>query len=241
MCSRSLTSCCPAESSGALKSLITTASVPGRTTRRARARASPSPSPASRARAVLDPDQRADESERPAPSACDTGFDRAPAGERESAGAVAVLDRGPGEQRGRLGRHYRLERPPGAEAHAPAKVHDEEDGALALLVEQLGMGMAGARGHPPVDVADVVAGQVDAGFRVLHPASPEPRRPDARTPAAARAVRVQGQAGGARAQPGKVRNGERHAGKTSRSGPAEGAGAVGAHGTATRDSNVSTT
>ena len=188
---------------------------------------------------VLDLDQRADEPERPAPSARDAGFDRASTGEHEPAGAVAAPDRGPGEQGSRLGRHHRLECPPGAEAHPPAKVHDEEDRALALLVEQLGMGMAGARGHPPVDVADVVAGEVDPRFRVFHPAPPDPRRPHARTFAAARAVRVQGQAGGPRAQPGKIRGGERRAGKPPRSGPVE--GAVDAHGTATRDSSASTT
>ena len=50
----------------------------------------------------------------------------------------------------------------GAEPHVLAEIHDEENRAIALLVEELRMGAAGACGHSPVDAADIVTGQVDS-------------------------------------------------------------------------------
>ena len=202
------------------------------------------------------------------PPTLDAGFGRPSAGECEPADPIAVRHRGPCEQRGRLCRHHRLERPAGAETHVLAEVHDEQDRTIALLVEQLGMDAAGARGHPPVDAADVVAGQVDPRFGVLHPAAPEPRHPYPGSTAAVGAMRIQGQAGGALAQSDEMRGGERHPRQPSRfagcrNGGAGGPNGVrrgpfasaagrsrriepqgsvpGAHGTATLESSASTT
>ena len=183
---------------------------------------------------VLEPGEDPEEGQRPAPSPLDAGFGGMAAGERQPADAIAVRHRGPCEQRGGLGRHHRLERPPGAEAHVLAEVHDEEDRAVALLVEELGMDPAGAGRHPPVDAADVVAGQVAPRLRVLHPAPPEPRyaRPAPAGPAGA--LRIQGEAGRPRAQADEIGGGERHPRQPARS-------AARAHGTATIESSASTT
>ncbi|MNI84528.1 hypothetical protein D3C73_1414420 [compost metagenome] len=39
---------------------------------------------------------------------------------------------------------------------------EDEDWPFALFVEQLGVRLLSARGHPPVDVAHIVAGLVNA-------------------------------------------------------------------------------
>ena len=110
----------------------------------------------------------------------------------------------------------------------------KKTGAVALLLEELGMDPAGARGHPPVDAADVVAGQVNPRLRVFHPATPEPRYARPGPTGSAGAMCIQGEAGRTRPQADEIGGGERH--------PCQPAWkALRAQGTATIESSASTT
>ena len=167
-------------------------------------------------------------------------------GKHETADAVAVLRRCPCEQRGGLRHHHRLECLSSAEPHVTAEVKHEEDRTIAFLVEELRVRAPGACGHPPVDAANIVAGKVDPRFRVFHPPAPEPRSPRPGTACAAGAVGVQGEARRPRSQADEVGGGEGHPRQSTHApdrAPCPGpAGSVtGVHGTATRESSVSTT
>jgi hypothetical protein len=82
--------------------------------------------------------------------------------EDQTADAVAAIDRGPAEQGGRPRRNDRLEGDSGPETHRGPLIDQEPDRALALLPKELDVRLAGPRGDPPVHVAGVVAGLIDA-------------------------------------------------------------------------------
>jgi hypothetical protein len=107
---------------------------------------------------------------------------------RAGAHAVAAALRRPrGDGAGACGLH-RFEAHAGAEVQRRRRIgHDQAD-PLALGLEQLGVGAAGARGHAPVDVARVVAGHVLARLGVLHAAAAQRTAP-ARVAGAATAWR----------------------------------------------------
>src|SRR3546814_15462206 len=68
-------------------------------------------------------------------------------------------------------------------------VGDQQGGALAFGLEQLGVRLAAACGQAPVDVARVVSVRVLARLRILHPAPAQRRRrlaADAMAPASRR-------------------------------------------------------
>ena len=199
-----------------------------------------------RTRPASDSAERSKQPERPAPPAPDTGLGRKAPGEHETADTVAVVGRRPCEQRGGLGRHDRLERLPGAEPHVNTEVDDEEDGSVALLVEELRVRATGAGGHPPVDASDVVAGEVDSRFRVLHSPASQPGDSNPGTTATAGDAGVQRQARGPRTKADEVRSGERYS-RQATDAPGRAPGVEPArsgspdHGTATLESSASTT
>src|SRR5690606_16930846 len=82
----------------------------------------------------------------------------------QPADAIAVVDGHPAEYRRRLRRDDRFECDLAAEEHAAALVHGDNDGTLTLFAEHLGKGLAGARGHAPVDGPDVIALLVGTEF-----------------------------------------------------------------------------
>lgn len=84
---------------------------------------------------------------------------------------------------------------------------DDQAQALALGLEQFGVGAAGARGQPPVDVAGVVAVGVFARLGVLHaaPAQRRQRLPADAVAALARAAAA-GDGGAQRHQFGQAGN-----------------------------------
>ena len=82
-----------------------------------------------------------------------------------------MAERGPADQCGCLGRQYRFELPTATEEQARALFDDDVDGPFAFFVEQLGVRLLGAGGHPPVDGAHVIAGLVDAHLIEIHAAA----------------------------------------------------------------------
>jgi hypothetical protein len=81
-------------------------------------------------------------------------------GEADQADAVVVADRREGEGGGEAGDEVALVEVAAAEVEAGRHVDEEHHRQLALLGEQLDVGLAGAGGDVPVDRAHVVAGGV---------------------------------------------------------------------------------
>jgi hypothetical protein len=81
--------------------------------------------------------------------------------EDQAANAIAMLDAGPAEQRGRLRRNHRLEGNAGAETHAGTLIHQQPKRALTLVTEHLHMSPIGARRDPPIHMARIIAGHID--------------------------------------------------------------------------------
>ncbi len=86
----------------------------------------------------------------------------------QPADPVIVFQRRPADQRGRLSREYRLEHQAGAEEQPSALLHQNEDGPLAFLMEQLGVRLLRACRHAPVDAAHVVSGLIDPHLIEVH-------------------------------------------------------------------------
>ena len=93
--------------------------------------------------------------------------------EEDQPDLVVVLDRAEGQQGADLHRHIALHAHPGSEIARSAHVHHQHHRKLALLLEDLHEWGAGARGHVPVDAANVVAVLVLAHFGEIHPPSLE--------------------------------------------------------------------
>ncbi|MNT32902.1 hypothetical protein D3C72_1688060 [compost metagenome] len=78
--------------------------------------------------------------------------------------AVTGVERHPGGQRRQLRRRDRLEAAPGAEIHGHALVHQQQRRPVALLGEGAHKGLAVAQRGAPVEVAQIVTGNVAAQF-----------------------------------------------------------------------------
>ncbi len=96
-------------------------------------------------------------------------------GEDHGTDAVRVRRRGPRERCRRLRRDDGLERHARAEEHAGAEIDDDEDRSLPLFTINLGVRRTAARGHTPVDAADVVAGKVQTRLVEIHAATAKAR------------------------------------------------------------------
>ncbi len=83
-------------------------------------------------------------------------------GELDQADLVIVADGRERDHRGQFGGHLALLLSLRAELIAAAAIHRQQHGQLALFDKALDEGMAHARGHVPVDGANVVAGLVRA-------------------------------------------------------------------------------
>jgi len=73
-----------------------------------------------------------------------------------------------------LKRPDRLIGPPGRKHHGPAEIEPDDDRAVPLLPEHLGVRLPGARGDAPVDGAKVVAGLIRTCLVELDPSAFEP-------------------------------------------------------------------
>ena len=76
---------------------------------------------------------------------------------RDQADAPAIADDAPAEQRQRLRRRHRSQRPAGAEQHRGPEIGEQHHGAVALVVMGAHVHLAGAGGGVAVDEAAVVA------------------------------------------------------------------------------------
>ena len=84
--------------------------------------------------------------------------------------SVAVFLRHPADQGRRLGSRHRLQLFSGAENHARRQIKQHVDFAVLFLGINFGIGAFFARGHPPVDVAYVVAEGIFADLLHLNAA-----------------------------------------------------------------------
>ena len=96
-------------------------------------------------------------------------------GEEHERHLVVVADRREGEHRGDFGRDLPLGLRRRAEVTRGAQVDDQHDRQFALLAELLHERTPGARGHVPVDRADLVAGHVLAHLLEVDAAALEDR------------------------------------------------------------------
>ena len=78
----------------------------------------------------------------------------------------------PGEQGARFRGEYRLQTPDAAKEHTLRLVDDDQRRPFAFFAEHLGVRSRAARGDPPIDAADVVAGLVQAYFGEVDATSP---------------------------------------------------------------------
>ena len=122
----------------------------------------------------------------------------------QGADPVTAGQRGPGDERRRFRGDDRFESHPGTEVHARTQVHQQDHRPLPLFLEQLGVGAAGARRHPPVDAANVVPRQIDTGLGELHAATAKTRQVGARHRLASAPRRAQVEALSAEAQPDEI-------------------------------------
>ena len=93
-------------------------------------------------------------------------------GEHQPAQPVAVRHGAPGDQRGHLGGAHPFELAARREQHRPPQVEPHEYGAIALLAKHFRVRLAGARGHAPVDRAQVVTGLDRAATRRIRHRDP---------------------------------------------------------------------
>ena len=89
----------------------------------------------------------------------------------DAAHAVARIFRRPRQRRRGASRLHRFESATGTEAHARALIDQEIDRSLTFFFKELGVYPTGARGHPPVNGANIVAGLIEACFIELHAAA----------------------------------------------------------------------
>ena len=185
--------------------------VPGRANRRARGSATSMP--AGRVSVpgfVLDPGEDPEEGKRTVPPTLDAGFGRMPAGEHETADTIPVRHRGPREQRGASAATTDLNARRVPKRMCPPRSTTNRTGRSRSSWNSLVWTRPVRAVNPPVDAADVVAGQVDSRLRVFHPAAPELRHPHPGSTAAAGTIRIRRQAGGTPAQADEMGGGERH-------------------------------
>jgi len=97
----------------------------------------------------------------------------------DDADAIALVTREPGEERCRFRSAYPLEAVTGTELHGGTGVQHQPEGAFPLLLEELGVHLAGARGDLPIDDAEVVAPLVGAHLIELDAATAKARTPGA--------------------------------------------------------------
>ncbi|MNV49799.1 hypothetical protein D3C71_1417670 [compost metagenome] len=79
----------------------------------------------------------------------------------QAADPVVVPQGGPTDQARGLGGEHRLEHQARPEKQPVALFDHDENRPLTFFVEQLGVGLLGARGHTPVNGAHIVAGLID--------------------------------------------------------------------------------